>query len=195
MADRWNVLDQQYKTDTYRVWHFSTLSPELLAALEDGWLEPPGRALDLGCGLGTELAQLARRGVPLTVGVDRSAVALRRARDRHPAVRFVRADVTELPFRGRSFDLALDRGCFHYLPAGLRRRYAAEVLRVLRPGGRFLLRACLYAQGVRNDVTEPLIRRVFADWRVVSVERAAIPSDTRQMIALVTRLERPAARR
>jgi hypothetical protein len=62
---------------------------------------------------------------------------------------------------------------------------------VLRPGGRFLLRACLYAQGIRNDLTEPLVRQVFTGWQIVSLEQAQIPSDTRQMTALVTRLERP----
>jgi hypothetical protein len=53
----------------------------------------------------------------------------------------------------------------------------------MRPGGRFLLRACLYAQGVRNDLTEPLLRQAFAGWRIVSLEQAQIPSDTRQMMA------------
>jgi SAM-dependent methyltransferase len=191
MHERWTMLDRQYQTGVYRFWHYSAPSPELVAGLEDGWLGRPGRALDLGCGLGTELAHLAARGVSLAVGVDRSAAALRRAHAEHLAVRFVRADVLELPFGERSFDLALDRGCFHYLRPEDRSRYAAEVLRVLRPGGRFLLRACLYAQGVRNDLTEPLIRQVFSHWRVVSVQQAPIPSDTRQMVALVTRLERP----
>jgi hypothetical protein len=64
---------------------------------------------------------------------------------------------------------------------------------VLRPGGRFLLRACLYAQGIRNDLTEPLLRRVFSGWRIVSLQQATIPSDTRQMMALVMRLEHPNA--
>jgi SAM-dependent methyltransferase len=188
----WTLLDEQYQTDVHRVWHSSTPPPELVAALDDGWLAGAARALDLGCGLGTELAHLAQRGVALTVGVDRSGVALQRAHHLHPAVRFVKADVLQLPFRDHGFDLALDRGCFHYLEAADRPRYAAEVLRVLRPAGRLLLRACMYAQGARNDLTEPLIRQVFAHWRIVSLQQAAIPSDTHQMVALVIRLERPA---
>lgn len=66
-------------------------------------------------------------------------------------------------------------------PAADRPRYASEVDRVLR--------ACLYAQGIRNDVTEPLIRQTFTGWRIVSLEQVPISSDTRQMMALVTRLE------
>jgi SAM-dependent methyltransferase len=179
-----SILDQQYKTDIHKVWHASTPPPGLLAAaLDDGWLGAPQRALDLGCGLGTELAHLAHRGVPLAVGVDRSSAALQRAHHLHPAVQFVQADVRQLPFDDHSFDLALDRGCFHYLQAADRPRYASEVERVLRAGGRFLLRACLYAQGIRNDLTEPLIRQLFTGWRIVSLQQAPIPSDTRQMVA------------
>jgi ubiquinone/menaquinone biosynthesis C-methylase UbiE len=129
--------------------------------------------------------------VALTVGVDRSIAALQRARRLHPAVEFVQADVLWLPFPQAAFDVVLDRGCFHYLQAADRPRYAAEVKRVLHPGGRFLLRACLYAQGIRNDLTEPLVRDIFTGWHIVSLEQAQIPSDTRQMIALVARLERP----
>lgn len=189
----WTILDEQYQSDVHTFWHSSSPTPELVAALDDGWLGAPSRALDLGCGLGTELAHLAHRGVALTVGVDRSTVALNRAHRRHPTVQFVQADVLQLPFRDERFEIALDRGCFHYLQAADRDRYAAEVLRVLRPGGRLLLRACLYAQGVRNDLTEPAIRQVFARWRIVDLQQASIPSDTRQMVAFVTRLERPGA--
>jgi trans-aconitate methyltransferase len=93
-----SILDRQYQTDIHKVWHSSTPPSELLAALDDGWLGSAQRALDLGCGLGTELGHLARRGVSLTVGVDRSIAALQRARHLHPAVRFVQADVRQLPF-------------------------------------------------------------------------------------------------
>jgi SAM-dependent methyltransferase len=190
--DPWAVLDEHYQTDVHKVWHASDPPPELVDALDDGWLGSAGRALDLGCGLGTELAYLSRRGVALAVGVDRSIAALNRAHQQHPVVRFVQADVLQLPFGDHRFDIALDRGCFHYLRAADRPRYAAEVLRVLRPGGRFLLRACLYqGGGVRNDLTEPGIRQVFNRWRIVSLEQASIPSDTGRMVAFVTRLERP----
>ncbi len=179
----------EYSTAVHRFWHYSRPSPELVAALDDGWIRPGGWALDLGCGLGTELGHLSGLGAR-AVGVDLSAVALRRARHSHPAVAFVRADVLQLPFLDSSFDVALDRGCFHYLPAGGRRGYANEVLRVMRPGGRFLLRACLYAAGVRNDLSAEAVRETFAAWRVASLGQASIPSDTRRMVALVARLER-----
>jgi hypothetical protein len=35
------MLDQQYQTDIHTFWRYSTLPPELLAALDDGWLGLP----------------------------------------------------------------------------------------------------------------------------------------------------------
>jgi SAM-dependent methyltransferase len=179
-----------YATDLHRWWHLSQPSPELRDALDAGWIAPPGRALDLGCGLGTEAAFLAGAGFEV-VGVDLSDVALRRGRARHASVGFLQADVRCLPFVTAGFDVLLDRGCFHYLAAIDRPRYAAEARRLLRPGGRLLLRACLQTAGVWNDIDEPVLRQAFPGWRFVHVERREIPSDTRAMPALVALLSPP----
>jgi SAM-dependent methyltransferase len=164
-------------------------SPELRAALADGWLSSDSRVLDVGCGLATELGHLASLG-SFAVGVDLSITALSRARGIHPAVRFAFADALRLPFEERAFDAALDRGCFHYLSPGDRSFYSAELARVLRPGGRLLLRACTTSEGEPNDVNEDEIGRAFIGWHNVSMERASIASDTRSMAALIARLER-----
>lgn len=177
-----------YADGTYRWWHLSRPSPELVSALADGWLTGSGRVLDIGCGLGTEAGCLASLGWR-AVGIDLSAVALTRAAGMHADTRFLRADLHWLPFLAGSFDAALDRGCFHYLPRADRPRYADEAQRVLRPGGKLLLRASLRAAGVRNDIDEAVIRETFGGWRIVHMERAAVPSDTRQLDYLVVRLE------
>ena len=88
----------------------------------------------------------------------------------------------------RIVDAAVHRGCFHYLPPGDRLRYANELSRVLRPGGKFLLRASLRTAGVRNDVNEAVIGRTFAAWQIEQMERAAVPSDTRMLDVLLVRL-------
>ena len=129
------IRDSPYADDTHCWWHLSEVSPELLAALADRWLET-GRglvALDLGCGLGTEIAALAHLGYR-AVGVDMSPVALQRASAADSGVLFARADVTAVPLPDASVDVVLDRGCFHYLPAISRPRYVAEAKRVLKPG-------------------------------------------------------------
>ena len=101
---------------------------------------------------------------------------------------FLRAYARRLPFAEHSLDAALDRGCFHYLAPGDRPRYSAELRRVLRPGGKLLLRASLRTAGQRNDIDEAVIRDTFADWRIEHLEQAVVPSDTRMLDVLVVRL-------
>jgi len=69
------VVTDQNADGTYRWWHLSGPSPELLHALTDTWLSTPGRALDVGCGLGSEAAHLHSLGWQV-VGLDLSAIAL-----------------------------------------------------------------------------------------------------------------------
>ena len=95
-----------------------------------------------------------------------------------------------LPFADHVFDLVLDRGCFHYLDPQQRHSYAGETGRVLRPGGRMLLRACLSSAGIRNDITQAVIVSTFAGWSIDSLKPVQLPSDTRKMPALEARLRR-----
>lgn len=172
---------------TYLWWHLSTPSPELRQALADGWLPAGGRAIDIGCGLGTEAGYLHRVGWQVA-GIDVSAAALARATARNPGPGYLLADLRHLPLQPSAFDAALDRGCFHYLAPGDRPGYATQLRRVLRPGGKLLLRACVRAAGVRNDIDEDVIRTVFAGWSVDLLEQAEIPSETRSLDVLLARL-------
>ncbi len=185
-------MADHYADGTYQWWHLSRPAPELVSALEDGWLPGGGRVLDVGCGLGTEAGHLASVGWQ-AVGIDLSAVALARAASGHDDAAFLRADVRALPFGTHCFDAALDRGCLHYLQPGDRARYSAELRRVLRPGGKFLLRASLRAAGERNDIDEAVITRCFASWQIDVMARAAVPSDTRALDVLIVRLSAPVA--
>jgi SAM-dependent methyltransferase len=180
-------MTDHYADGTYRWWHLSGSSPELLAALGDGWLRPGGRALDVGCGLGVEAGYLAAAGWQVA-GVDLSQVALARAAAGGDGAVFMRADIRRLPFPQDCFDAALDRGCFHYLAPRERLRYADELRRVLRPGGRLLLRASLNAAGVRNDIDESVIGHTFASWQIEHMQRTAVPSDTRTLEVILARL-------
>jgi len=181
------VVTDHYADGTYRWWHLSRPSPELLAALGDGWLPSRGRALDVGCGLGVEAGYLAAAGWQVA-GIDLSQVALARAVAGHDGAAFMRADVRRLPFHRHCFDAALDRGCFHYLAPRDRPRYADELRRVLRPGAGLLLRASLRAAGVRNDIDEAVIGHTFAAWQIEHMQRAAVPSDTRTLEVILARL-------
>ena len=100
----------------------------------------------------------------------------------------MRADVRWLPFAGRCFDAAVDRGCFHYLAPGDRPRYSDELRRVLCSGGKLLLRASLRAAGVRNDIDEAVIANTFAGWRIENLQRVTVPSNTRMLEVILARL-------
>lgn len=114
-----------------------------LAGFLAGLAERPSRALDLGCGAGDDAVLLARQGIDAT-GVDLSEMALDRARQlalQHGVhVEWLLADVLDLPLEDGSMDLVLDHGCLHHVAASDQPRYAAEVARVLRPGGLLLIR-------------------------------------------------------
>ena len=183
-------MADHYADGTYLWWHLSRPSPELLAALSDGWLPGSGCVLDGGCGLGVEAGYLASAGWQVA-GIDLSQTAARRAAAGHGDVVFARADVRWLPFAPDCFDAALDRGCFHYLRPGDRPRYSDELRRVLRPGGKYLLRASLRAAGQRNDIDEAVIAATFAAWTIERMERAKVPSDTRTLEVIVARMSAP----
>jgi cyclopropane fatty-acyl-phospholipid synthase-like methyltransferase len=120
------------------------ITPSEVVALVEGGSLSPGRALDLGCGTGTNCMYLAHHGWE-TVGVDFSAVAIRRARRkaRRAGVdcEFYHADVTDLSFLRPSFALALDIGCLQGIPQERWERYAHGLMRLVQPGGVYMLYA------------------------------------------------------
>ncbi|MBL8742820.1 MAG: methyltransferase domain-containing protein, partial [Myxococcales bacterium] len=98
---------------------------------------PPGRLLDLGCGIGAQTHAAAALGYT-AVGVDSSATALSRASAAGNGPLFLKADVLDLGFETR-FDVLLDRGTLHTLQRSELSRYAATLARVARDGAIFLV--------------------------------------------------------
>jgi SAM-dependent methyltransferase len=135
-------FDLHYVLD--RVPWDTEITPPEVVELVEGESLPAGRALDLGCGTGTNCVYLARHGWQ-AVGVDFSAMAVWRARRRARQVevdcRFYRADVTDLLFLEGLFDFVLDIGCLHSVPSDRWEQYAMGVIRLLRPGGLYMLYA------------------------------------------------------
>jgi SAM-dependent methyltransferase len=102
------------------------------------------RGLDVGCGQGWYLAELARAGYRMH-GVDFSGGQLRKAAvnlaaDDVGTAPLAQADAQRLPFPDDTFDFAYSINAFHHLPSPeAQARAIGEIARVLRPGGIFVL--------------------------------------------------------
>lgn len=108
-------------------------------------LVPGEHVLDAGCGTGV-LTRLAARSVGdkgETVGIDPSPamlqVARRNANTEASRARFKVAAIEALPFDSGHFDAVFPSCMSHHLPPQLKRAGFAEVYRVLKPGGRFVI--------------------------------------------------------
>ena len=143
-------------------WDTGITPPELVNLVAP---RPLGRAVDLGCGAGTNAVYLAQRGWEV-VGVDFSSLAVDRARRRAwdagvSRVRFLRADVTGLPDLG-TFDLAYDIGCLHAVPARGRTRYASWLSGALHSDAPYLLYAFAASEG-GPGIARAEVERLFAE--------------------------------
>ncbi len=129
-------------------------------------LDLRGRVLDLGTGTGTLARGLAARGC-VVVALDPSAPLLAQARRLSVAegltLETVQATAEETGQPAASFDAVTAGQCWHWFD---RPRAAAEILRVLRPGGRLAL--ChldwLPLPGTLPYATESLILQHNPDW-------------------------------
>jgi len=101
---------------------------------------PAERVLDLGCGTGNAALLAARAGSEV-VAVDPAArllaVAAARLREEGLHAEFLQASAERLPFPDGSFDVVLS--VFAVIFADDAERAAAEIVRVLRPGGRAMV--------------------------------------------------------
>jgi cyclopropane fatty-acyl-phospholipid synthase-like methyltransferase len=103
-----------------------------------GLLRPGARVLDLGCGPGIAATrQLTRRGLQV-IGVDLSAVQLRRARRLVPAAGLVQADMAALQFAAASLDAVVAFYALTHLPLADQRALIPRIRGWLRPAGLFL---------------------------------------------------------
>jgi SAM-dependent methyltransferase len=122
-------------------WDTGQSPPELIAFIR---AHQAGKALDLGCGTGTNCLTLAEAGWQ-TTGVDLAWKALRNARSRFSARNlsgdFHAGSVLKYKSTADSLDLVLDIGCFHSLSDDARAVYRNNLFAWLKPGGHFLIYA------------------------------------------------------
>jgi SAM-dependent methyltransferase len=117
--------------------------------------------VDVGCGAGTDLLLAASAAGPggRVIGVDMTESMLRSAEAAAAEaglanVELRRGDALELPLESASADVVISNGVLNLAPD--KRRAYSEVLRVLRPGGRFLYADIVVAaelpDSIRGDI-------------------------------------------
>lgn len=123
-------------------WDHGQVPPELEEFMAG---TAPGKAVEFGCGTGTNAIALARRGWQV-VAVDIAGVAILRAklkaRKAGVSVDFRQGSAPEagsLELAPLSFDFGLDIGCFHVLSSEQRLRYASHLAQLLRPGATLMI--------------------------------------------------------
>jgi SAM-dependent methyltransferase len=128
VAARFDALRQRFKRDLGKE------DSRLRAVAQGLWPLGGRRVLDLGCGKGRYGRALAELGASV-VGVDLSSGMLGEA----AGLDRIRATARRLPFGPASFDRVMAVEVFEHLaPRGID-QVCAEVRRVLRPGGIFVI--------------------------------------------------------
>jgi SAM-dependent methyltransferase len=122
------------------------------------------RLLDVGCGRGEDVRELAEivRHSGVVVGIDNSKVLIDQARRCTPPgrdwIQFVCADAAALPFPDAAFDgCRADRTIQHVANADVA---IAELARVTRPGGTLVLSEIFNALDLPGEEPDPIAREV-----------------------------------
>lgn len=158
-------------------WDVGRPQPVFVELADAGAIEAP--VLDVGCGTGENVLELARRGIQV-LGIDAApraiGKAMDKARDRGIDAEFLITDALHLGTLGRTFRTAIDSGLFHVFDDDERPVFASSLASVVEPGGRYHL-LCFServpgTQGPRR-VSQEEIRSTFVEpWTVVEIVEA-----------------------
>jgi len=162
-SDYW---ESAYENGEFTHWEFEYASPELTALMAANEFEKGARVLEIGSGGGNDAIYMTKHGLEVT-GLDISLaalkIALKRAKQAHAQVNWLRGSILTLPIRSESVDFISDRGLFHLLEDIDRPAYAHEIFRVLKDGGRALIRgkSIKSSHGQFNPITKKAIDKFF----------------------------------
>jgi demethylmenaquinone methyltransferase / 2-methoxy-6-polyprenyl-1,4-benzoquinol methylase len=137
-------------------------------AVDLAGIGPGARVLDVACGTGDLALEAASRGASV-VGLDFSSEMLRLAREKSAAVEWVEGSALALPFGDDAFDAAtVGFGARNFADL---ERGVAEMVRVVKPGGRVVILEITTPQkpplstffGIWFDRIVPALGRVAGD--------------------------------
>ncbi|MEN8258279.1 MAG: class I SAM-dependent methyltransferase [Thermodesulfobacteriota bacterium] len=133
-------FDERYKTGN-TPWEIHRSDQSLMDFVQEYGL-PPCRAIDIGCGTGSNTIWLAQQNFQAT-GYDLSPLAIKEAQQKAAAAgvscSFINKDFLMEDIAAASFDFAFDRGCFHHFREHDRRlAFAKKIARILCDDGIWL---------------------------------------------------------
>lgn len=144
------------------------------------------RAIDVGCGNGDLQVLTGGRGLHIEwTGVDLLEERVATARQRAPGATYLVGSGDDLPFEPRSFDVATAITLFSSIPSvAMERAVAAEIGRVLRPGGWLVWYDLRYDnpanRGV-HGVSRGRLADLFPGWRIELRTTTLLPPVARRL--------------
>lgn len=149
--------DERYKAGKDALpWDTGSPAPELVEYFGRAGYAPK-RALEIGCGTGTNAIWMAKQGCQV-IATDLSPTAveaaIEKAKDEDVEVRFETADIIATsPVDNGSVDFVFDRGVFHVMPPDMRQAFIDRVADALEDDGFWL---CLAGNADQNrDPDQP----------------------------------------
>ena len=137
---------------------FAEWAPRLLAL---AGVDAGSRVLDVACGTGivarTAIGWVGPSGS--VVGLDMTASMLDTASRIEPSVEWCLGDAGDLPFADADFDAVVSQAGLMFFPD--KPRAAAEMLRVLRPGGRVAI--LVWGRSAAYEGVTDTVRRVLGE--------------------------------
>jgi len=110
-------------------------------------LRPAGAVLDAGCGTGAATRFLLECEHVEALDFSANSLAVLHAKlGEHDNLELVQGDVRRLPFPDERFDCVLCANTINCLTRDMQHQAAAELMRVLRPGGRYVVSVHHYSR-------------------------------------------------
>jgi len=127
--------EERYRTGDIP-WDTGQPSTELQRVIQEEHIKPC-RAIELGCGTGTNAVWLAQQGFDISA-VDLSPLAIAQAKTRAAAagvkINFRSADLLDPPDLDGPYDFFFDRGCYHVVRRTDVQRFLETLERITRAG-------------------------------------------------------------
>jgi 2-polyprenyl-3-methyl-5-hydroxy-6-metoxy-1,4-benzoquinol methylase len=161
LKDQQNLYDAGWRSELRRgKEQRGNLQANLEFLARTGLLRKGGRILEIGCGIGTVVFELAKQGYDIR-GVDISQVAIEYGRRKYGDIRLDVLAAEELAFEDASFDVVLSFDLFEHIARI--DRHVGEVRRVLKAGGCYLFQT---PNRYSNAIFETLAHKTLK-WRRV----------------------------